>query len=343
MFTNQGVRWREFRSAFQCKAHCSPHKPEGINLRDFASIDFAHSRVLDGGLASELAQQGIDISGPLWSARALAEAPAAVLAVHRSYLEAGADILLTASYQASALGFVTTGLPPGEAVEAARVALQQSAALAVQARMQANRPKVLIAASLGPYGAALANGAEFHGQYGFATEAQQHAALARFHAERIAVLADTEADLLAFETLPSLAEALAIVEALQDWPAVGAWFSFTCRDAQQTAHGEPVRACAAMLDPVSQVLAVGINCTAPSLVTPLLQELRAGTRKPLIAYPNSGEAWDAEHRCWTGVADVGAYREQAASWFRAGAQLVGGCCRTGPAHIRAVRAVAGQH
>ncbi len=296
--------------------------------------------VLDGGLATELERRGMRLTGPLWSARAVDEAPETVLAVHRSYIEAGADVLLTASYQASSLGFAAAGLPAAQAERAAENALRRSVALAVQARAEGPRPELLVAASLGPYGAALANGAEFHGQYGFASEAEQHAALVRFHAERIAVLAETEADLLAFETLPSLGEARAIVEALRGWPRVGAWLSFTCRDAERTAHGERLRDCAVLLDAEPQVLAVGVNCTAPALITPLLGELRAGTAKPLLAYPNSGEGWDAAHRCWTGSADVESYGQLAAEWFQAGAQAVGGCCRTGPAHVRAVRLAA---
>ena len=313
-------------------------------MRHFDSLDLRNCRVLDGGLATELERRGVSLAGPLWSARALAEAPEAVVAVHSSYIEAGAEVLLTSSYQVSSLGFAAGGLAPEQARQAAAEALRQSVALAVHARAEARRPglagALLVAASLGPYGAALANGAEFHGQYGFAGDAEQHAALVRFHAERIAVLADTDADLLAFETLPSLAEARAIVEALRPWPHLGAWLSFTCRDREHTAHGERLRECAACLDTVPQALAVGVNCTAPALIAPLLGELRAGTGKPLLAYPNSGEAWDAEHRCWTGAADVEGYAGLAREWFRAGAQMVGGCCRTGPAHVRAVRRVA---
>ena len=206
---------------------------------------------------------------------------------------------------------------------------------------------MLVAASLGPYGAALANGAEFHGNYGFASEREEYAALMAFHRERIEVLAATEADLLAFETVPSMLEARAIVEALAERSeklpgeaasSPGAWISFTCRDGKQTAHGELLRDCAAMLDAVPQVRAIGVNCTAPRLIAPLLAELRAGTGKPLAAYPNSGEGWDAVHRCWTGEQDVAGFGELARTWYAAGAQLVGGCCRTGPAHVRMVRA-----
>ncbi len=305
--------------------------------------------MLDGACATELERHGINISGPLWSARAIQEAPEAVRSVHRSYLEAGADILLTASYQLSALGFRAAGLGTAEAADATDRALERAVALATEARheLQASveRPAPLVAASLGPYGAALANGAEYHGKYSFRSAAEQQAVLQAFHAERIRALLSTNADLIAFETLPSLDEAEAIVAALDqiaaetgERPAV--WFSFTCRDWEHTAHGERVRTCAALLDGVPQVCAIGVNCISPELALPLLAELRTGTTKPLIVYPNSGEAWDAGHRCWLPRAEPVPFHELARSWYAAGAQLVGGCCRTGPQEIGEVAKVA---
>ena len=341
--------------------------------------------VLDGGLATELEHRGVSLDGPLWSARALRDAPEAIVAVHREYLEAGADCILTASYQASTLGYAealarqakvpgfeagawaesyandeaSTGAEalPEAAVEfsveakilamasaATRAALLASVRLAEEARAQylaahseQQRP-VLIAASLGPYGAALHNGAEFHGNYSVS-----FSELVSFHRERIAVLAPKGeldgADLLAFETVPSLEEAHAILAALAKTPAVSAWVSYSCRDEEHVSHGEELEACARLLDGNEQIVAVGINCTAPGLIVPLLGRLRAGTRKPAIVYPNSGEGWDAVRRCWTGTADVDSYGMLAEAWFAAGAQMVGGCCRTGPAHIRGVRSV----
>jgi homocysteine S-methyltransferase len=339
-----------------------------------STMDLSMFRILDGGLATELERRGVSLDGILWSARALRDAPEAILAVHRDYLAAGAECLITASYQASTLGFAEAfarqenvagfevdpdaALPadaeslPEAAVEfsvqarifamaraASRAALETSVRLAVQAREEfyaagGKRP-ILIAASLGPYGAALHNGAEFHGNYNVSfTE------IVDFHRERLAVLApDGElvgADLVAFETVPSLEEARAIVAALSAYPKVSAWVSFSCRDGEHVAHGEPLRKCAELLDQAPQVSAVGINCTPPAYIAQLLGQLRAGTSKPAIVYPNSGEGWDAVRRCWTGTADVDGYGALAEQWFAAGAQMVGGCCRTGPAHIRAV-------
>ncbi|MFP5249106.1 MAG: homocysteine S-methyltransferase, partial [Acidobacteriota bacterium] len=193
-----------------------------------------------------------------------------------------------------------------------------------------------VAASLGPYGAALHNGAEYSGDYPI-----DFAGLVGFHRERIAVLAAARdaqrPDILAFETLPSLAEAQAIAKALRAWPELQAWFSFTCRDAAHVAHGERLRDCAAAVAALPQTAAIGVNCTHPSLIAALIGELRGASQKPAIVYPNSGEGWDAARRCWTGAGDATEFRALAASWYRAGAQIVGGCCRTGPRHIRAVK------
>lgn len=294
-------------------------------------LDIAKLRILDGGMATELERRGCDISGPLWSAHVLDASPETIKDVHLSYLEAGADCILTASYQVSAMGYAELGQPP----EAAAAALRQSVDLAVAARTlyrrQSSRP-LWIAASLGPYGAALHNGSEYHGNYDVS-----RGDLIRFHAERLAVIEETEADFVAFESAPSLEEAEAIVEALHQHPSVRGWISFTCKDEQQVSHGEKLAHCAEFLDRQKQVIAVGINCTQPKFIRPLIGELKRATRKPIVVYPNSGEGWDAEHRCWTGTSDAAGFGVLAREWAGAGAQIIGGCCRTGPEHIRAIR------
>ena len=290
-------------------------------------------------MASELEFLGADISGPLWSAHVLEDTPEMVTAVHRAYLQAGADILLTASYQVSRKGYAEFGLDPS----LADTALLHSVELATTARDEFVRHEkgreVLIAASLGPYGAALHNGAEYNGNYDCSFED-----LVEFHRQRIAVLAESQADMLAFETLPSLEEARAIGEALKPWPDLAAWFTFNCPDHRaaelQVAHGEPLRACAKLAATFPQTMAVGINCTQPKWLASLIPELRAVSGKPIVVYPNSGEGWDAESRCWTGSSDPAAFGQQAREWYTAGAQIIGGCCRTRPAHIREVADVA---
>lgn len=287
--------------------------------------------VLDGGLASELEYLGARIDGPLWSAHVLEEAPEKIVAVHRAYIEAGADCIETASYQVSRMGYAEIGLAP----DRADAALLRSVALARQAASEFPGRRTLIAASLGPYGAALHNGAEYHGNY-----ACTHAQLVEFYRQRIEVLAAATGaarpDLLAFETLPSLNEALAIGEALAGLPPLPVWFSFTCRDAAHVAHGEPLRDCAATVAGFPQAIAIGVNCTAPSLIPALIRELRGATSRPVLVYPNSGEGWDAVRRCWTGSSDPAAYGSLSREWFAAGAHMVGGCCRTRPQHIRQV-------
>jgi len=289
-------------------------------------------RVLDGGMASELEYQGASIDGPLWSAHVLEAAPEKVVAVHRAYIEAGAQCILTASYQVSRMGYVEYGLT----VEQADAALLRSVELARAVCSEFPDRRIVVAASLGPYGAALHNGAEYHGNYDCS-----HADLVEFHRERIRVLADRTAgrlasDVLAFETLPSLDEALAIGEALEPWPELAAWFCFTCRDEQRIAHGEQISECATAVARFPQTAAIGVNCTPPALIRELIGELRGATNQPIIVYPNSGEEWDAKNRCWTGAGDPATFGVLASKWYAAGAQIVGGCCRTRPAHIRQV-------
>jgi homocysteine S-methyltransferase len=261
----------------------------------------------------------------------LEEAPEKIVAVHRAYIEAGADCIETASYQVSRMGYAEIGLDPRRA----DAALLRSVALARHAASGFSHRRTLIAASLGPYGAALHNGAEYHGNY-----ALTHAELVDFHRRRIEVLGratgDDRPDLLAFETLPSLEEAQAIGEALAPWPGLAVWFSFTCRDAERVAHGERLRDCALAVAGFPQTVAIGANCTAPSLISALIRELSGATSLPVLVYPNSGEGWDAVRRCWTGSNDPAGYGSLAREWFAAGAHMVGGCCRTRPQHIRQV-------
>jgi homocysteine S-methyltransferase len=308
--------------------------PEPVESRD---LILRGVRVLDGGLASELEYQGANIDGPLWSAHVLENAPERVVAVHRAYIEQGADCIATVSYQVSRRGYAEVGLP----AERADTALLRAVELAREAAAAFPERKVVIGASLGPYGAILHNGAEYHGHYDL-----PFADLVEFHRQRIRVLAEASGtqrpDLLAFETQPSLAEALAIGEALAPWPELAAWFSFTCRDQRHVAHGELLADCAAAVAALPQTVAIGINCIHPRLVPDLIAELRSASSKPVMVYPNSGEDWDAQTRCWTGTSNATAFGASAAEWFAAGAQIVGGCCRTRPAHIREVARAAAQ-
>jgi homocysteine S-methyltransferase len=303
-------------------------------MRPLQQLDLRGLHLLDGGMATELERRGFNLNSPLWSAEVLRSAPEAIAAVHRAYLEAGADCLLTASYQVSAEGFEKIGYRPELAAMAAADALRTSVALAdkVRSEYQAHSPRKLwIAASLGPYGAMLHDGAEYHGNYDCTFED-----LVGFQGRRIAVLAETNADFLAFESIPSLEEARAILTALEAYPDLPAYVSFTCKDGTHVSHGERMQACAELLDKQCQVIGVGINCTRPDLLESLIAEAVQVTRKPIIVYPNSGEEWDAVHHCWQGDGQLEGFGKLAQQWRAAGAQWIGGCCRTGPDHVRAV-------
>lgn len=293
--------------------------------------------VIDGGLATELEYQGARLDGPLWSAHVLEDAPEKLIAVHRAYIVAGAECIATCSYQVSRMGYAEVGL----SAERADAALLRSVALARTAASEFSGRRTLVAGSLGPYGAALHNGGEYHGIYDCSYDD-----LVRFHRERIEIFAHAASsqrpDLLAFETFPSLDEARAVGEAMSAWPEIKAWFSFSCRDDRHVSHGERVADCAALVAQFPQTVAIGVNCVPPRWIRSLIGELRKGSGKPILVYPNSGEGWDAERHSWTGTTDPDEFGAHAAEWFRAGAQIVGGCCRTRPEHIAEVAQAAVQ-
>ncbi len=291
--------------------------------------------IVDGGLASELERAGFDLADPLWSAKTLLETPEAITRVHRNYLEAGADCIISASYQASLEGFAARGLSAAEAEEA----IVHSVRIAVDARDEfwannnnrGNRARPLVAASVGPYGAYLADGSEFTGAYDL-----DEAGLVAFHRRRWQILCSTDADILACETIPSLVEARALATLLADTPDRFAWFSFSCRDGEHISDGTPIVECVQALAGVPRIAAIGVNCTAPAFIASLVTQIRGATNRPIVVYPNSGEGWDPESKTWTGAAEPTSFARAATGWRDAGAQLIGGCCRTGPEDIRLV-------
>ncbi len=306
-------------------------------MKPVQQLDLTGLHILDGAMATELERRGFNLDGPLWSAHVLESSPEAIAEVHRAYLEAGADCLLTASYQVSAEGFQKIGYDPDDAVKAADRALRASVAIAEKVRgeyLAISPRRIWIAASLGPYGAMLHNGAEYHGNYECSYEE-----LVGFHGRRIAVLAETNADFLAFESIPSLEEARAILTALRPYPDLPAYLSFTCRDGTHVSHGETLRECAELLDGQRQIIGIGVNCTRPEQIAGLIREVAEVSSKPVIVYPNSGEEWDAVHHCWQGDGQIKDFGDLALRWRNAGAQWIGGCCRTGPEHVRMVAEV----
>ncbi len=197
------------------------------------------------------------------------------------------------------------------------------------------RLRPLVAASIGPYGASLATGAEYRGDYGVSNET-----LRAFHEPRWEVLATAPVDLLACETIPSYQEAEVLLALLQSTPDRFAWMSFSCRDGMHISDGTPIVECAALLATCDQVVAVGVNCTAPQHIPSLIEQVREGAcEKPVVVYPNSGEIYDGATRTWAGTSDPMDCGLAATDWFGRGARLIGGCCRMGPAHITAMREV----
>ncbi len=286
--------------------------------------------ILDGGLATELEARGADLGGGLWSARMLRDDPDLVRRVHLDYLEAGADCIASASYQATLQGFQNRGIDTDEAV----ALLRRSVELAAEARDRLSLPpgrlRPLIAASVGPYGAYLADGSEYRGDYGLDEDE-----LYRFHRRRFEILATSGADLVACETIPSLPEARALARLAAESDA-WTWFSFSCRDRRHLHDGSELADAVVAVAAGDRVAAVGVNCVPPENVAGFVAEVRRATSKPVIVYPNSGETWDADRQAWSGhgATDLAS---SAPAWRRAGAAIVGGCCRTSPGDIRRLR------
>jgi homocysteine S-methyltransferase len=297
--------------------------------RTFAEALAAGPLVLDGGLATQLEAQGEDLSSSVWSAQVLADDPDAVVAAHRAFFAAGAQVATTASYQVSSRGFASVGM---DSVAISRL-LRRSVRLARQAADEV-ADETWVAASVGPYGAALGDGSEYRGDYGLSVTQ-----LRRWHKFGIQVLADVGPDVLALETVPCLAEAEALLEEVRGLSRP-VWLSMTCV-GDRTRAGEPVAEAFAMAAEVDEVVAVGVNCLDPADTPALVALATAVSGKPAVVYPNAGERWDAQARSWTGEqADVATYVD---AWLDAGARLVGGCCRVGPDEITGVARAVAQH
>ena len=286
--------------------------------------------ILDGGLATELEQRGADLRDPLWSAKLLLDAPDLIRAVHRDYSQAGADVITTASYQATIPGLQRRGLSITEAGNLLRLSVD----LAKQARdevCEAGRPRPLVAASIGCHGAYLHDGAEYRGDYGL-TAAQ----LLDWHRPQVEILADADADLLAFETIPCLLEAESLVRLLEEFPRTRCWISFSCKDDTRLCHGERFEEAVRIVAASANIVAVGVNCTSPRHIDGLLASVAGASTKPLVVYPNLGETWNASQHLWTSRHDACDWGEAARRWHALGARLIGGCCRTTPDTIRRI-------
>ena len=285
--------------------------------------------VLDGGLSTELEARGHDVSSALWSARLLRDDPAAIVAAHAAFAAAGAQVATTASYQATLEGFIAMGVSWREA----EALIERSVLLAREVQGDG-----WVAGSVGPYGAMLADGSEYTGAY---VEELDIRALRAFHRPRMDLLAGAGADVLACETVPAAAEAGALVAEAVDL-GMPIWLSLTTvlddEGVPRTRRGEPAAEVYALTAGVPEVIAVGVNCTAPAAVAPTIAAA-AAAGKPIVVYPNSGETWDAAARTWTGSPGVDS--DVVPRWVEAGARLVGGCCRVRPQHVAAIASVIG--
>ncbi|GGW64026.1 homocysteine S-methyltransferase [Streptomyces lucensis JCM 4490] len=288
--------------------------------------------VLDGGMSNQLEATGHDLGGGLWSARLLAERPEAVAEAHLAYFRAGADVAITASYQATFQGFAKHGIGHEEAARLLALSVRLARTAARRAGDAGVTRPLWVAASAGPYGAMLADGSEYRGRYGLGV-----GELERFHRPRLEVLAAAAPDVIALETVPDADEGAALLRAVRGL-GVPVWLSYTV-DGPRTRAGQPLEDAFAPAAGADEVIAVGVNCCAPRDAGPAVEIAARVTGKPVVVYPNSGEVWDARTRAWTGRAAFGA--GQVAAWREAGARLIGGCCRVGPEAISAIASAVG--
>jgi len=285
---------------------------------------FNRAMLLDGGLSTALEQLGNNLNTSLWSGELLRTAPDQIEAAHKAFVDAGAQIIISSSYQISMDGCALRGWNESEV----RDALLLSTELA---RNATKGTDVKVAASVGPYGASLADGSEYRGNYG-RTKTQ----LKDFHRMRLQVLIESNPDLLAIETIPELTEAEAILELLEEQDMkIPYWMSFSCKDGEHISSGELFRDAVNLVSGKLGAIGVGINCTAPEFVTPLLSS--AKSRIPFVVYPNSGRTWNAQIKEWEGAPTSGFSEMQIFEWKERGAKLIGGCCSVGPAEIAQMR------
>lgn len=300
-------------------------------------FDRAGVVILDGGLATELERRGADLRDPLWSAKLLLDDPGLIRQVHEDYFRAGADVGTSASYQASFAGFAKRGLDAQRAADLMRLSVR----LVQEARdhfwddpvHRGNRCRPLVAASIGCYGATLHDGSEYRGNYGLSVQQ-----LMDWHRPRLEVLAESGADLLACETIPSLTESEAIVRLLEEFPEISAWISFSCRDDRDICEGAPLREALQVAETPANVVAVGVNCTPPFYIDGLLTSIQGATPLPVVIYPNSGDRWNAAEGRWERDAACFPWAQSVRRWRDAGARLIGGCCCTTPETIREIAA-----
>jgi homocysteine S-methyltransferase len=304
-------------------------KAMGLTFKDFVSQrDYV---IIDGALATELESRGCNLNSSLWSAEVLMHQPELIYQVHRDYFLAGADCVITSSYQASTAGLQQKGssLPEAKALIQKSVALAKQAGSEIKNRNSSRQ--CFVAGSVGPYGAFLADGSEYRGDYHLSEEEMKN-----FHRPRIQALVDAGVDVLACETIPSIEETQALINLLLEFPSTSYWMSFTLRDNGHLSDGTSLEDVFKILSS-QQCVAVGINCIPEDAVSKALSSFSSHTSMPLIAYPNSGETYDAVSKTWSGNRAQGEQlADRVKEWHGLGAKLIGGCCRTTPADTRII-------
>ena len=292
--------------------------------------------ILDGALGTQIQQNGYDANDSLWSAKYLSENPEVIKEVHLQYLSSGADCIITSSYQASIEGFVQKGLSEEKAIEL----IKSSIFLAKEVRddfwlenKSEDRFKPLVAASIGPYGAYLADGSEYSGDYAISDEE-----LRAFHKRRLEIIIETKPDLLAVETIPSFKEAKIIVELLKEYEDIESWVTFSAKDETYTNAGDNIVECMKYLETQKHICAVGVNCTAPQYILTIIENTKNVCSKPIVVYPNGGSKYNPITKVWEkGDISADEFAKMAYLWYQKGAAIIGGCCETGPEEIKAIR------
>ena len=282
----------------------------------------AHSDpiLLDGGLSTALEELGATLNTTLWSGELLRSHRDDIRAAHKLFVDAGAKILITSSYQITFPGCEARGWSREEVADAIKASTEL-----------ARFDGVKVAASVGPYGAYKADGSEYRGNYGLTVEE-----LKAFHRERLTALIATAPDYLAVETIPEMNEARAIIELLAELnSSIPFWISFSCKNEKELSSGELFADAAALVSSTPNAFAVGINCTAPQFIAPLLQS--ADNKVGFVVYPNSGREWDAVNKKWIGDQSEVFTSAQIAEWKDLGAFIIGGCCGVGPRDIAELR------
>lgn len=290
-------------------------------------LDEGRTVILDGGLGTDLERRGHRDLGRLWSSALVEANPDALREVHRDFLLAGADVIATATYQASVPTLLECGYDRASAARVLRAAVD----LAIEER-NTHAPHALVAASIGPFGAHLADGSEYTGAYSLTAD-ELHA----FQIERWRILAESEADLIACETMPSLADVRACVRLLRETPERWAWISLMCRDATHLADGTPISEVLTRLNDVPNLAAIGANCVPPRLAPAILDTFRSATRLPLVIYPNASNAWKMEVGKPLDELNADEFAAESPAWQAHGAQIIGGCCKTTPGHVRELK------